>query len=42
MQVDLEDGRLRAHVIPDLDEDGFLLGVGIIGAAAHLWQVNLK
>lgn len=41
-QVEVEDERLRGHVILDLDKDGFLLGVEILGASTQLRQITLE
>ena len=35
-QVEVEDERLRGAIVLDLDKDGFLLGVEIIGASVQL------
>ena len=42
VQVEVEDERLRGQVILDLDKDGFLLGVEIVGASVQLRRANLK
>lgn len=40
-QVEVEDERLRGHIILDLDKDGFLLGVEMIGASVQLRPATL-
>lgn len=41
-QIQVEDDRLRGEVIPDLDVDGYLLGVEFLYASSQLRPSTLQ